>query len=60
MQLSDIFAEAYQVDVVELDRVICELTRIREERGRGTAPESAQAGGVSRALEGRPKTNGMK
>lgn len=42
MQLADIFAEAYQIDLVELDRIICKLIRIRDERRRKEGPESAQ------------------
>jgi hypothetical protein len=40
MQLTDIFAEAYQIDLVQLDRIVCELIRIRDERRRNEGPES--------------------
>ncbi len=51
MQMADIFAEAHRIDLVEFDRMVGELVRIRNERWRNATPESGQAVASSRVPE---------
>jgi hypothetical protein len=60
MQLADMFAEAYQIDIVELNRVVCEVIRIRDEGWRNATPESVHLDGFPRGPETRPNSNGRK
>ena len=58
MQLADIFAEAYRIDLVELDRMVGELIRIRDERQSEADEEANRANGSSDAPDAAP--NGRK